>query len=353
VQDTAAIAQDHFTIVPENHIAFAALTDIDHANLSKACPALTLNSSTWFADTGCTTSITPYKTHLSNYIRSSPGQSVTFGNGQSLPVHGYGQYWFTGENGQRCAIAKVLHVPDAIGNLLSIRCATSGGLAFSIEPKSNIFTLKRSDGQVIIKGRLVDNLYTCSLKPAGSSPQPDTCLALADSSLWHRRFGHASLVKARGLNIPVVLEEACESCIVGKFKRIPFNGSLPSETEPLALVTADLFGPTSSSHMGKKYMLLICDSFSRFTAAFFLHSKSEAVKCLLTYQKWAEKQTGHLIRRIHTDGGREFQNNIFKDYCKEQGMNLTSTAPYSSLQNPISERHIGITIYDARAMLHS
>ena len=127
---------------------------------------------------------------------------------------------------------------------------------------------------------------------------------------------------------------------------------MPLESEPLALVTADLFGPVTATHLGKRYMLLITDSFSRYTVAYFLVTKGEAAEYFVTYRVWAEKQTGKKLRRLHTDGGGEFVNGKLKTACEKAGIEFTINAPYSSSQNGIVERHIGITLSDSRAMLH-
>ena len=107
-------------------------------------------------------------------------------------------------------------------------------------------------------------------------------------------------MKAGGLDFPVALKIACESCIAGKFKRVPFNRTVLLESEPLALVTADLFGPVTATHLGKRYMLLITDSFSRYTVSYFLVTKGEAAEYFVTYRVWAEKQTGKKLRRLHS-----------------------------------------------------
>ena len=129
-----------------------------------------------------------------------------------------------------------------------------------------------------------------------------------------RRYGHASLMKTGGLDLPVALENACENYIA--FKRVPFNCTMPLEPEPLALVTADLFGPVTATHLGKQYMLLFTDFFSRYTVAYcFLVTKRAAAEYFVTYRAWAEKQTGKNLRRLHTDGEGEFVIGKIKTAC--------------------------------------
>lgn len=352
-----SLSQDYCFVVgdmykpPRDSINSRAVVDFDTWQ-ETACAAV-LDTRTWYADSGCSTSITPYRDHLINY-EECRGRTVTFGNKSQLPVAGIGQYPFKGQDGKIYALGYVLHVPGALGNLLAIRAFTRKGCDFQIYGSTNTFEIRDASGAVLVSGSLQGRLYTCKLEVAGpSKPLPDSCL-LADATLWHRRFGHASLTKA-GLDVPVDNDQTCVDCIAGKFKRTPFNHTVPEATAPLEVVAADLFGPVRvPSHLGKVYMLVVTDRFSRYSVAYFLASKSaeEVSQCLFTFHTWAQTQTGRTLRSLHTDNGKEFVNATVSQYLAKHGIEHTTNAAYSSKRNGLVERRIGIIMDDARAMLH-
>lgn len=149
-------------------------------------------------------------------------------------------------------------------------------------------------------------------------------------------------------------DETCVDCVLGKFKRRPFNNEVPKVLAPLERVAADLFGPVRvPSHLGNVYMLAFTDSFSRHTSVFFLASKNaETVhQCFRQYQAFTEKQSGHTLKQLHTDNGKEFDNRFTRDYCESNGIRYTTNAPYSSKRNGLVERRLGIIMDDVRAIL--
>lgn len=99
-------------------------------------------------------------------------------------------------------------------------------------------------------------------------------------------------------------------------------------------------------------MLLIVGSHTRYVSVHFLRNKNETYRCMLDYRALMEKQSGHLLKRVHSDGGGEFDNNRFRDWCTANGIAFTTNAPYSSSSNGLAERFIGTIINDARAILH-
>ena len=54
---------------------------------------------------------------------------------------------------------------------------------------------------------------------------------------------------------------------------------------------------------------------------------------------------------ILTDHGREFDNNIFSDFCRDKGINRKFTSPRTQEQNGVVERKNRILVEMARTML--
>ncbi|KAK8954179.1 hypothetical protein KSP39_PZI002872 [Platanthera zijinensis] len=146
----------------------------------------------------------------------------------------------------------------------------------------------------------------------------------------------------------------CEGCIMGKSHRQSFPKATNWKAkEPLELVHADLWGPaTTPSIGGMKYFLCLTDDFSRFSWIYFLQHKSETFTKFREFKAAAEKQSGHNLKCLRSDGGGEFTSLEFQDYCKDQGITRELTAPYSPEQNDTAERKNRTIMEKVKAMLH-
>jgi len=100
-----------------------------------------------------------------------------------------------------------------------------------------------------------------------------------DPNLWHQRFGHMSsqglkCMQSRGKlpRLKSVEVDFCESCILGKHKRVSFKkaGRTPAK-EKLELMHTDVWGPASISSIGgKQYFVTFIDDHSRKVWVYFL-----------------------------------------------------------------------------------
>ena len=107
-----------------------------------------------------------------------------------------------------------------------------------------------------------------------SSPRDTIAVAdvSTDTSLWHRRLGHMSkkgmkmlLSKGKLLELKSIDFDMCESCILGKQKRVSFlkTGNTP-KAEKLELVHTDLWGPSPVASLGgSRYYITFIDELSK------------------------------------------------------------------------------------------
>ena len=58
-----------------------------------------------------------------------------------------------------------------------------------------------------------------------------------------------------------------------------------------------------------------------------------------------ETQTGSQLKHLHSDGGGEYINDLFRTFCAEKGIIMESTTPYSPAQNGIAE-HLNCTLLE-------
>ena len=178
---------------------------------------------------------------------------------------------------------------------------------------------------------------------------------------WHKRFGHISYTGLQklldnsmvdGLTVNLNTPKLdCEACTQAKQAIQPFNKTSKHITKPGDLTHIDLWGKyeVSSIH-GNQYYILFVDDAARYISVFFLKKKEEAtqyVKNYLTYLKTHDKKPN----AIRIDRGSEFLNQSLISWCRENGLDMQTTAPYSPSQNGVAERMNRTLVELGRAML--
>ncbi|GJU36092.1 retrovirus-related pol polyprotein from transposon TNT 1-94 [Tanacetum coccineum] len=231
-------------------------------------------------------------------------------------------------------IDNVEHVDNLGFNLLSIGqiCDNKCKVTFS-EHDSEI----TKNGKVIGRGIRKKGLYVMKL---GNKPKDQICLATIDenSTLWHRRLGHANMCLIQSLaskelvrNLPRLKfdQHFCDACKVGKQAHASHKAkNLVSTTRCLELLHMDLFYSSAvRSYGGNRYTLVIVDDYSRYTWTRFLKDKTEAFDQFKIFSKKIQNQLGCTIVSIRTDHGREFDNEVqFGEFCNANGYSQNSKA---------------------------
>ncbi|GJW24466.1 retrovirus-related pol polyprotein from transposon TNT 1-94, partial [Tanacetum coccineum] len=129
------------------------------------------------------------------------------------------------------------------------------------------------DCRVIGRGIRNKGLYVMKL---GNKPKDQICLATIDenSTLWHRRLGHANMRLIQSLaskelvrNLPKLKfdQHFCDACKMGKQAHASHKAkNIVSTTRCLEVLHMDLFGPSAvRSYGGNSYTLVIVDDYSR------------------------------------------------------------------------------------------
>ncbi|GKA61596.1 retrovirus-related pol polyprotein from transposon TNT 1-94 [Tanacetum coccineum] len=205
------------------------------------------------------------------------------------------------------------------------------------------------NGKVIGKGIRKKGLYVMKL---GNKPKDQICLATIDenSTLWHRRLGHANMRLIQSLaskelvrNLPKLKfdQHFCDACKIGKQAHASHKAkNIVSTTRCLELLHIDLFGPsTVRSYGGNRYTLVIVDDYSRYTWTRFLKNKTEAFDQFEIFSKKIQNQLGCTIVSIRTDHDREFDNEMqFGEFCNANGITRNFSAPRTPQSNGMVER---------------
>nr|GEV79644.1 retrovirus-related Pol polyprotein from transposon TNT 1-94 [Tanacetum cinerariifolium] len=167
-------------------------------------------------------------------------------------------------------IDNVEHVDNLGFNLLSIGQICDNKCRVTFSKYDSEIT---KDGKVIGRGIRRKGLYVMKL---GNKPRDQVCLATIDenSTLWHRRLGHANMRLIQSLaykelvrNLPKLKfdQHFCDACKMGKQAHASHKAkNIVSTTRCLELLHMDLFGPSViRSYEGNRYTLVIVDDYSR------------------------------------------------------------------------------------------
>ena len=101
-------------------------------------------------------------------------------------------------------------------------------------------------------------------------------------------------------------------------------------------LSVDILGPLLLIRRGNKYILVVTDAFTKWVEIFPVPEQSAAtcVKCIVN----------DVICRLacsidlHSDQGRNFESDLFKNLCKLLGIRKTRTAPRNPKCNGVTER---------------
>ncbi|GJS40437.1 retrovirus-related pol polyprotein from transposon TNT 1-94 [Tanacetum coccineum] len=277
------------------------------------CLGVDLEPDEWIKDSRCSKHMTGNRKLFSTY-KAYNGGNVIFGSNLHGNIIGKGTI-----SNDSLKIDNVEHVDNLGFNLLSIGqiCDNKCKVTFS-EHDSEI----TKNGKVIGRGIRKKGLYVMKL---GNKPKDQICLATIDenSTLWHRRLGHANMRLIQSLaskelvrNLPKFKfdQHFCDACKIGKQAHVSHKAkNIVSTTRCLELLHMDLFGPSAvRSYGGDRYTVVIVDYYF---------------------------PNGYVNVINKTDHGREFDNEVqFGEFCNTNGITHNFSAPRTPQSNGVVER---------------
>lgn len=152
-----------------------------------------------------------------------------------------------------------------------------------------------------------------------------------------------------------VISGKCVDCLMGKATRRPFDAVVERESRILERVHTDLTGPMRvPARGGFWYMMPVVDGKSAFTKDYYLKDKEAetTVYVIEEYMVMAENVTGEKLLSVRIDGGGEFDNHLWRDWAKKNGIKLERIPAYSSAANGVAERKHRTTFDKVRTLLH-
>ncbi|CAI7777985.1 unnamed protein product [Closterium sp. NIES-54] len=248
---------------------------------------------------------------------------------------------------------------------------------FTHRPGSSLYTLTTAPPPVSASGQVAASSQVFAAA-SRSSPAfaPCSCRPLAhETLLWHRRLGHPSLPRLRGMAsralvsglprflppLPPGTAPTCVPCVEGRQRASPHSSSFPPTDVPLQTLHMDVWGPARVRGQGhERYFLLVVDDYSHYTTVFPLRSKGEVTEVLIDWIRGSRCQLSESfgsdlpVLRLHSDRGGEFSSDLLRAFCRSEGIRQTFTLPTSPQQNGIAERRIGMVMDVAcTSMIHA
>ena len=99
----------------------------------------------------------------------------------------------------------------------------------------------------------------------------------------------------------------------------------------------DFMGPFTTSAKGNRYVLSIIDQFTKWIEVCPLPNQSAELMAKVLIERWIVRFG--LPRIIHTDQGRNFESQLFRELCYSLEIEKTRTTPYRPSSNGQVERY--------------
>ena len=300
-------------------------------------------------------------------------------------------------------LKNVLHVPNALYNLLSTNVTQEAGIHFRTQD-SNLYVpggpilgwaplknclqmlrlssdnaqsesqLIRSNSQEIstpeylgdagdIGNGLELNVVNKSFNYASADPFAAPALGRKVSyTTIHRRLGHLGLsyiekvaknvrgIDLKGLALP---EHTCEACMTAQQKRKPSRIPMKRANQIVDFIHVDCIGPlTPEGYDGLKWCIVFTDDYFRYRFVLTMKRKGEAHRAIIEFWRMLHVQTNRKIKRMRLDNGREFGGKALVQWFKTNGILYEPTVAYAADQNGVAERSGGLLLTRTRAMMH-
>lgn len=285
-----------------------------------------------------------------SYLKPSTSQSVTVGNGSSIPITHTG-YKTIHSPSKPLHLHNILVVPNIIKNLISVRQFTIDNYC-SIQFDPYGFSVKDLlTGTVILRCNSIGPLYSMcqDLHHAAFVPQQHL-------DRWHRRLGHPGHTTMSRLAPPHTCHNKtwlslCHACQLGKNVRKHFHPSSSRTFRPFERLHCDLWTSPVPNTSGFCYYLIIVDDFTQYFWSFPLRKKSEVYATFVAFHALVKTQFQLSILSLQCGNGKEFDNSNLTTFCTMNGILHRFSCPYTSQQNGKAERAICTTNDVIRTLL--
>lgn len=130
--------------------------------------------------------------------------------------------------------------------------------------------------------------------------------------------------------------DSCERCKIGKIgKKVKTTFKSVVAKRPLEIVAID-FTQLEPGTGGVENVLVITDVFTKYTQAVPTRDQKAKTVARVLLKDWIIRFG--VMKRLHSDQGRSFENEVIYELCKIYGVQKTKTLPYYPEGNSVCER---------------
>lgn len=341
----------------EEHTDICFMTDSDGGMLRETVS----KKLSFYIDSGCTDHLVNKKEYFSELlILKEPIKIAVAKNNNYMEATGVGLIKVISDiNGKEkmCTIKNVFYVPNLRRNLLSVKRLEMSNI--DVVFSKGTVSLYHNNYLIGLGHR--NNLYEINfdiIKNESFQVQVENEIL----NLWHKRYGHIckgyfdKLVKNNMVDgigeINLNKIEFCESCIKGKMSRLNF-GTRRRANRVLEIIHTDVTGPlTPIAYNGARYFVTFIDDYTNFVCVYVIENKSQVFEYFREYCNMVQSKFNVKISVLRSDNGGEYISREFKNFCKENGIILDYTTPYTPQQNGKAERYNRSLIEKARSMIY-
>jgi hypothetical protein len=121
----------------------------------------------------------------------------------------------------------------------------------------------------------------------------------------------------------------------------------------LDVVYSDVCFPLQVESIGgNKYFVSFIDDFSRKICVYLIKKKSYVLDVFMKYKSMVERQSGHKLKILRSDGGGEYVLKEFDTMCERECIVHEVVPPYTPQQNGTAERKNRTIMNMVRSMLN-
>ncbi len=117
----------------------------------------------------------------------------------------------------------------------------------------------------------------------------------------------------------------CQQRKLSRTKKVPL-APLPIPDQPNVRVHADPFGPMLGTEKKSAYILCITDAFTKYAVVTKVDNKDAETVAKAIFENWFCKFG--IPAQLHTDGGKEFVNNLSAELFELLNLQHSKTSPY-------------------------
>ena len=297
----------------------------------------------WVVDSRFSQSMTPSADYMVNYREG--GGVIRIADGRAMSIQGIGNlpisFW-PGKDWLQAVLPNVAHVPLLEYNLLSLKRIADSSHKYVGEKMGAALHLKNRKA---LFGPSVEKLKYLSgfRRPLDSSnfalatiaPGKISYVSPVDINTFHTSH---ELVNEKYCSVPQPNSSVAEG--LGK----PIGRTTLTKADKVfGRLFVDICTEKSVESIGgKRYMLVICDDFSRFTWTYFMCPKSDTVTPFEQFLA-DERVVGTLsaVEVVRSDEGGEFKGDFAK-LCRRHNIHQEFTTADSAKFNGVAERHIAL-----------